>query len=302
MTQKKIGKYTVEISNEDKIFFTNITKGDLINYYEKIANIMLPHIVDRPIMLHRFPHGITGTSFFQKNASEYFPDWIKQIKVPLKESGYTNYVLCQNTATLVYLANQAMITPHIWLSKDDKLHYPDKLVFDLDPSDENPEKYFKQICKTAYEIKQLLESLELKAYVMTTGSHGLHVVSPLDRSADFIQARQFAVKCAEILIQYDPENLTLELRKEKRGTKIFIDTLRNQYGATSVAPYGVRAYSTAPVAMPLSWQELDDPELHAQRYNIKNIFDKIESEGDVWKDFFKNKKSLLTAAKKLGPL
>lgn len=294
--KKKFGPYVIQLSNLDKPFFDDdLTKGDLIDYYEKVANIMLSHIKDRPMMMHRFPDGITGSSFYQKNAPDYFPKWIKQKKVPLKEDGYTNFVVCQNKATLVYLANQAMITPHIWLSKIDKLKYPDKLVFDLDPSVEN----FKQLYKIAKALKKLLENLDLTPYVMTTGSHGLHVVVPLDRSVDFKTSRKFAEKCANQIIKLYPEDATLELRKEKRGKKIFIDTLRNQFGATSVAPYGVRARKNAPVATPLKWEELDDPRLTPQTYNIKNIFTRIKKINDPWKNIYKHRSSLKKVFEKI---
>lgn len=297
MSKKKYGRYTVELSNENKIFFPeNVTKGDLINYYENISEFMIPYLKNRPLMMHRFPNGIKGTSFYQKNASEYFPKWIKTYKVPLKEGNFTNYVICQNTATLIYLANQAMITPHIWLSQIPKLDYPDKLVFDLDPSTDD----FKLVCKVALMLKDLLEELDLTPYIMTTGSHGLHVVVSLDSKSDFDTARLFATQCTNLLIQMNPDDITLQLRKEKRGKKVFIDTLRNQYGATSVAPYAVRARPNAPVATPLDWKELNDPKLTSQKYTIKDIFSKISKKSDPWQDFFKQKNSIKKVLEKLN--
>src|SRR5262249_37058792 len=156
-------------------------------YYNKIAIHMLPYVKDRPLMMHRFPDGIYGESFYQKDASAYFPSWIKQALVP-KEGGYNNYVVCQNRATLVYLANQACITPHVWLSRIDKLHHPDKLVFDLDPSGTD----FSVVCHIALALKKILEHKKLHPFVMTTGSHGLHVVVPLDRTTIFEKVKSFA--------------------------------------------------------------------------------------------------------------
>lgn len=291
MSMLKFGAYLVKITNEDKIFFPdNITKGDLVTYYKNIAPVMLKYLKNRPVMMHRFPDGIDGESFYQKDASDYFPKWIKQVLVE-KKAGYNNFVVCQNQATLVYIANQACITFHIWLSKIDMLDYPDKMIFDLDPS---PGNTFNQVCKAALELKDLLENLNLKSFVMSTGSKGLHVVVPLDRNFNFDQVKNCAQDCARILVNNNT-NLTMAIQKEKRGKKIFIDTLRNQYSSTSVAPYSVRAIARAPVATPLYWDELLDKSLSAQKYNINNIFSRLSSVGDAFKDIHKSRQSLKKA-------
>jgi bifunctional non-homologous end joining protein LigD len=288
MTKLRFGRYTVEITNPDKVLFPDgITKGELIEYYAGIAPIMLPYLKDRPLMMHRFPNGIEGESFYQKDASPYFPPWIKQVLVP-KEGGYNSYVVCQNQATLVYLANQACITPHVWLSKIDKLHYPDKMIFDLDPSAPHT---FKLVCHIAEMIKTMLEEKGLHPYVMTTGSHGLHVTVPLDRTCTFETVKKFARMCAQILIEQEPAHATLEIRKDKRQGRVFIDTLRNQYASTAVSPYAVRAHPGAPVATPLYWDELKDPSLSAQAYTIKTIGKRLQKLGDPWKTFNKHKKN-----------
>lgn len=281
------GKYSVSITHSEKVFFPDgSTKGDLITYYNAIAPYMLPFIRNRALMMHRFPDGIDGESFYQKDASSYFPSWIKQARIP-KEGGYNTYVVCQNRATLVYLANQACITPHVWLSRIDKLHYPDKMIFDLDPS----EVSFQKVCRIALDLKQALEDRGLHPYVMTTGSQGLHVTVPLDRTSTFEQVKAFAIHCARKVIEKDPNQATLELRKEQRIGKVFIDTLRNQYASTAVAPYSVRARNHAPVATPLHWQELYDIKLSAQRYTIKTIFERLTIVDDPWKGFAYNTKN-----------
>lgn len=291
MTKLKFGRYIVETSSEDKIYFPpDITKGDLVNYYKEISPMMVPYLKNRCLMMHRFPDGINGESFYQKNASEYFPDWIEQKNVPIKGGGQTNFVVCQNAATLVYIANQACITPHIWLSRIDKIQYPDKLIFDLDPYHKSHD--FKPVVEAALLIKELLEHFKLKVYIMTTGSHGMHVVVPLDRSLDFKKVRTFAQDCAKFLINLYPDKLTLEVRKNKRGKRIFIDTLRNQFGATAVAPYAVRAHPGAPVATPLYWEELKDKDLTSQKYTIFTVSKKLKKLKDPWKDFNKSSKSL----------
>lgn len=286
----KIGGHRIEISNIDKIFFPKdkITKGDVVDYYAKIASWMVPYMKNRPISMLRYPDGINGEAFYQKEIGSYFPEWIKRQSVEKKEGGFTNYVVCNNKATLVYLATQACLTPHLWLSKIDELDYPDKIVFDLDPSGDD----FGLVAKTAKKLKILLDHLKLKSFVMTTGSRGLHVIIPIKREFNFDEVRKFAASIARILIDHEPDNLTMEMSKSKRGERLFIDTLRNSFSATSVAPYAIRAKDGAPVATPLDWNELDDKSLKPTKYNINNIFKRLEAIEDPWKDYFKIKQSL----------
>lgn len=293
--KKTYGRYTVTITHPEKVLLpSTITKGDIIEYYDKIADRMVPYLKNRPLMMHRFPDGLSGESFYQKDASDYFPAWIKRAQVP-KEGGFNDFVVCQNRATLVYLANQACITPHIWLSRIDTLHYPDRLIFDLDPSGED----FTPIKTLALSLKSILDSLGLIAFVMTTGSRGVHIIIPLNRAAEFKEVRSFALQCAHILLKEHPELATLEIRKEKRGDKVFIDTLRNQYAATAVAPYAIRAIPGAPIATPLHWHELEDAKLGPQTFNVGNVFKRLESIDDPWEELLKAKQSLIKAKSKL---
>ncbi|MCK4265306.1 non-homologous end-joining DNA ligase [Candidatus Babeliales bacterium] len=300
MKKIRCGKHTIEISNEDKILFTGkkITKGDLVNYYKKISKYMLPYLKNRPISMHRFPDGITKEGFFQKKPGDYFPKWVKTKSIKKKEGGSIKQVICNDTATLVYLAGQATISLHTWLSKEDKLEYPDKIIFDLD----SPKNKFKLACKVAKELKNLLDELRLKSFIMTTGSKGLHVIIPLKRNEKFDQVREFAKNIATILIKKDPKNITLEQRKEKRKNRLFIDILRNAYAQTSIAPYSVRALKGAPVATPLAWNELTNSSLRADKYNINNIFKRLKEQPNPWKSFNRSAKSLKEAKKRLENL
>lgn len=272
----------VTITNPDKILFPrdNITKGELINYYQEIAPIMVPYMKDRPLTMQRFPEGIDHEGFFQKDASDYFPRWIKRKKIKKQDGGSTDYVVCNTTNTLVYLANQACITPHLWLSKINSLHKPDRMIFDLDPA--GP-KDFKLVKEIALILKKILEAHKFEPMVMTTGSRGLHVVSLLNGKTDYDTVRAFAREIAAAVAQTDPKHITIETRKDKRGTRLLIDYLRNGFGATAVAPYAVRPKDGAPIATPLLWEELDDKKLTSQTYTIKNIFKRINKVGDIWK-------------------
>jgi bifunctional non-homologous end joining protein LigD len=293
----KVGKYEVPLTNLDKVLLPkNITKGDIIDYYIRIAPIMLPLVKHRPIMMQRFPEGLEGEFFYQKDASAYFPDWIKRERIP-KEDGSTDYVVIENEATIVYLANQACLTTHLWLSRIDKLHFPDRLIFDLDPSGKNFD--FNRVREIALAFKKLLDHLGLISFVMTTGSRGLHVVIPLDRRRDFIQVKNFSVLCAHYMLRAFPHYVTLELRKQKRGTKIFIDTLRNQFSATAVSPFSIRAKEKAPIATPLHWDEVADKSLFSQKYNISNIFNRLDSIEDPWKEIGILRQSLTKAEKQI---
>ncbi|MEJ2563876.1 MAG: non-homologous end-joining DNA ligase, partial [Anaerolineales bacterium] len=277
--------------NLDKVIFPNrgITQGDLIHYYRRMAETMLPYMEGRPLTMQRFPDGIQNEGYYQRKASDYFPDWITRVSVMVEEDGSEHpQVICDSEATLVYLVDQGLITPHIWLSRADKLDYPDKLIFDLDP----PGDDFEPVRMAAQSLHELLDELGLAAFVMTTGSRGAHVVAPLDRSADFDAVRGFAKDVAKMLAHRHPDRLTVEARKNKREGRLFLDYLRNSYGQNSVAPYAVRAKPDAPVATPIGWGELSDPDLHSQSYTLENIFRRLGQKEDPWKGMMRHARSL----------
>lgn len=271
----------VAVTHPEKVLFPRdgITKRELVAYYQRIAATMLPHLRERPIVMERYPDGINREKIFQKNTPSHFPGWIKVVSLP-KKDGFVRHVVCNDASTLVYLANQAVITPHTWLSRIDKPTYPDQMIFDLDPSDGD----FGAVCKTAKLLRERLLEEGLASFVKSTGSRGLHVLVPLKRSADFDSVRAFARTIAEALVQSDPEHLTTEARKDKRKSRIFIDTVRNAYAQTAAPAYAVRPRDSAPVAAPLEWKELDNHQLKPDLYNIRNIFDRLDTIGDLWKN------------------
>ena len=299
MSKLKFGRYTVETSNEEKLFFPDeeISKGDLIDYYQKIAEKLVPCVKERPLVMKRYPDGIKGESFFQKEIGDYFPDWIERVKVK-KKGGTVTHVQCDNAATLVYLANQACIELHPWLSRSDKLHYPDQLIIDLDPSGDD----FSQAVFGARVLKELFDELDLKAFLKTTGSRGLHVLVPLNRRANFDKVREFAQDTAKLLAQRHSDKLTIEARKAKRRGRLLIDTARNAYAQTAVAPYAVRAKPGAPVATPLDWDEIGNKKLNSQSYNVRNIFRRLGRKTDPWKDLPRLGRSLKEARRRLDAI
>ena len=294
-------KHEFELTNLDKVLFpkSKITKSNLIDYYKQIAPYMLPFVANRALSLYRFPDGIDGQKFYQKNTPDYFPAWIKRAKVALKTiEKFDLYTVCNNIETLVYLANYVCV-PHVWLSKVDKLEFPDRLIFDLDPSDKHG---FEQVRLLALELHEFLNKLGLKSFAMLTGSSGMHVIVPIKRTKIFDETRLFAKNVAQFFVKQNPDKYTLEMSVEKRAGRVFIDTMRNGFGATAVAPYAVRDQEGAPVATPITWQEVGDPKLSSQRYNIGNIFDKLKHEPNPWHNFEKAAISITDAVKKLAKI
>ncbi len=243
----------VEVTRPEKVLFPRdgLTKADLVGYYRDIAPLMLPHLRGRPLVMFRYPDGIDGKAWVHKEVPDYFPDWIHRLEVP-KEGGTVTHVVCDDADTLAYLANQACISPHVWLSRVDKLDHPDRLVFDLDPHGG-----FETVRRAARLVGGLLDELGLPSQLMTTGSRGLHVIVRLDRRADFDQVRAFARDVADLLARQYPDELTTEARKAKRGKRLYLDVARNGYAQTAVAPFAVRALRGAPVAAPIEWSQLD---------------------------------------------
>ena len=285
----RIDGHEIGLAHLDKPLFpaSGLTKRDLVDYYRRIAATAIPHYRDRPVSLQRFPDGIGQDGFFQKDRPDYYPEWIESVSLK-KHDGRVDYVLANNAATLVYLANQACITPHIGQSRVDQINAPDRLVFDLDPSDDD----FGKVQRTAKRLKRALDDLDLVSFVQTTGSRGLHVVVPLDRKTDFDRVRRFARELADSLARRYPDEITTEQRKAKRGNAVFVDTLRNAYGQTAVAPYSVRAIENAPVATPLRWSEVGRSAMHPRKYTIGNLFRRLARLHDPWADIDRYRMSL----------
>lgn len=284
----------VRINRPDKLLIApDVTKADLASYYETVAPAMLTHIANRPLNLERYPDGIDGGKIFQQHASAHFPDWVMRVAVPAAE-GTVTHVAARDAATLVYLAGQACITFHSWLSRGDRLERPDRLVIDLDPSREHVE----EVRRAALSIGALLRELELSPWAMTTGSRGYHLVVPLQRRLDFDAVREFARDLAQLAAAREPEVFTIEQRKAKRGGKILIDVMRNAYAHTSVAPYAVRARPDAPVATPLRWDELEERQMHPRRWTLRSLPERLEQDGDPWRAI-NDETASLTRARKL---
>jgi bifunctional non-homologous end joining protein LigD len=270
---------SVTITRPEKALFPDgLTKGDLASYYERVAEVMLPHVRGRPLHMQRFPDGIEGPELQQKQVPDYFPDFVNRVEVARKRGGTVTHATIESADTLVYLAGQACITPHVWLARADRLDCPDQLIFDLDP----PGGDLAPARDAARRLRSLLEEAKLTPFVKTTGSRGYHVVAPLDRSRSFAEVRAYAREVAGELADRVPDRFTVEQRIAARHGRLYLDTARNGYAQTAVAPYAVRAIDGAPVACPLEWDELGrvDP----QGFTVRNLFRRLARRTDPWQD------------------
>jgi bifunctional non-homologous end joining protein LigD len=294
-----MARIEVEITHPDRVLFPDdaITKRDLADYYSEVADTMLPHLKGRALTVQRFPRGIGEQGFVQQDFADSLPDWISRVEVA-KEGGTVVHPVAERPEALRWLANQGCIALHVWQSRQGRLDNPDRLVFDLDPSDND----FAVVRATARAVAGVLEDLRLACYVQTTGSRGLHVVVPLRADTEFDTARQFARDVAEVVVADDAAHRTVEVRKDKRGRRVYLDVMRNAYAQTTVAAYSVRARSGAPVATPLEWDELDTRGLRADRFTIRNLPKRLAEQRDPWANMYRHARSLTGPARRLAKL
>jgi bifunctional non-homologous end joining protein LigD len=278
------------ITHPDKVLLPDdgITKGELAAYYEAVASVMLPHIRARPVTMERYPSGIGEHGFMHKNVSKGFPDWLERIEVP-KKGGIVHHPIVSDTRSLLWLANQNCITPHVWTSRTPSLGRPDVCVFDLDPSREDEPHILRT---AALALRDLLNELGLTSWVKTSGSKGFHIMVPLDSETGFGEASRFAHAVGAIAVKRDPQHLTQEFSKADRGWRILIDTGRNGYSATFAAAYAVRARSGAPVSAPCTWEEVQRGDVDPRMFTMRKMGRRVAQVGDVWSHMLQHAQSL----------
>jgi bifunctional non-homologous end joining protein LigD len=274
-----------------------ITKGELAAYYEAVAPVMLPHILRRPVTMQRFPQGLDAESFWQKDVSRGFPDWLERVEVP-KKGGVVHHPIVTDTRSLLWMANQNTITLHVWTRRVPNLRYPDICVFDLDPSVDDAAAVRTQ----ALRLRDFLQELGVKSWVKTSGSKGFHVVVPLDGKSTMAEAARFAGRAGEIFTRRDPQHLTQEFSKADRENRIYVDTGRNDYSATFAAAYTVRAKPGAPVSAPCTWEEVERGEIEPRTFTVRNMAARVGAVGDVWHDLHSHPASLKAAMERLEEL
>ena len=294
----RVGKIMLHITNEEKVYWPgeNILKKDLIGYYSEVADFILPYLKNRAESLHRFPNGIKGMSFYQKNMEkEKIPSWLTTEKI-FSESNheYLDYLICNDKATLIYMANLGCIEMNPWNSKIKKLDYPDWVVLDLDPE----QIEFREVARTAIEIKKTLDEIGIKCYPKTSGATGMHVYVPLGANYTYEEARKFGQLIAELVNEKLPATTSLIRSPAKRQKKVYIDYLQNSRGQTLASPYSVRPRPGATVSTPLFWKEVND-KLDPGKFTLKTILNRLDKVGDLWKPVLGKGENIKAALKKL---
>jgi len=276
-----INSHSLKLTHLNKVFWTDqkYSKGDLIDYYRQVAPYILPYLKDRPESLNRFPNGIQGSSFFQKDMGALHPEWVKTEKIYSESNDKEiNYLVCQNEATLIYMVNLGCIEINPWSSRIAQLENPDYVIIDIDPLNIS----FDFVIETALTIKEVLDQVRIKAYCKTSGATGLHVYIPLGAKYHYEQARQFAKVIAFLTHQKLPTTTSMERSPSKRKKKVYLDFLQNSYGQTIAAPYCVRPKPKAPVSTPLEWEEVKLG-LNPIDFNMQNTMERLKRKGDLFK-------------------
>ncbi|HEX5429533.1 MAG TPA: non-homologous end-joining DNA ligase [Patescibacteria group bacterium] len=309
-TSIKINGQSVKLTHLDKVFWParlgyakgvsgrpneKITKGDLVNYYRNVAKYILPYLKDRPESMNRHPNGIAGPSFFQKDVADQSPDWVKTKKIYSESNkANINYLICENEATLVYMANLGCIEINPWNSRIGRLENPDFLVIDLDPEKIS----FERVVEVARAVHKLLDSIHVPNYCKTSGATGLHIYVPLGAKYDYDQAKEFAHLVAVIIHQQLPDITSVERMPKKRQKKVYLDFLQNRKGQTLAAPYSVRPKPGATISTPLEWREVRKG-LDPKQFTIRTIFPRLKKKGDLWKPVLKKSANLKQALSEL---
>ena len=290
-------KPSVTLTNPDKVLYPNdgVTKRDLFRYVGDVAAVLLPHVRHRPLTLVRCPNGIDAQCFFQKHAMPGLPKTVKTVSISEKR-GKGEYLYVEDVEGLLALVQLGSVELHIWGSRIDRPERPDRMVFDLDPAEGLD---WDEVVKAAREVRDVLDTLSLSSFVMTTGGKGLHVVVPLERRHDFDEVKSFSGALAKTLAAHDPRRYIAKATKSAREGKIFIDYLRNGQGATAIAPYSMRARAGAPVAVPIHWDELSTVG-GGDRYHIGDVPHRLSAlEGDPW-DGYRAQRLTQKAQRALG--
>jgi bifunctional non-homologous end joining protein LigD len=290
MTDMCINEHSIKLSKLDKLFWSNplYTKGDLIQYYIEVAPYLLPLLQDRPLSLTRYPDGINGKWFYQKNKPAHAPRWIPSFLWRSGKGKVTNYILCNNLETLVWLANQACIEIHPWFSRYDAVDYPDVAVFDLDPMDPLT---FDDAREVAILIKGVLDELNIRAVPKTSGATGIHIYVPILRKFTYKEVQLFIQYIGRVILQAYPHKISIYERwvKDRQG-KVYIDYLQNNRGQTVASAYSVRPQEGAPVSMPFRWEDIYT--VQPSMYTMKTAKSRLQEIGAFYRDVLREKQDI----------
>lgn len=272
--------HEVEVTHGDRVIFPDagVTKHDVVEYYRRVADRMIPHLRDRPLVMRRFPDGLDTDAFFQKQAPEHFPDWVDTVTIQRRQGGAVDHVVCNDADTLAYVVNQGAFELHTLLVPAGRPEHPVLLVLDLDPSTDD----LAPVVDAASAVREVLHDAGVTAHVMSTGSRGVHVRIPLDGATDVDEVHDVARHLARRVVERDPDRFTIAQSRAERGDRVFVDWLRNAYGQHAVAPYSVRARPGAPVALPMDWDEVTSSRFDPRAFTVRNVFRRLAQKGDPW--------------------
>lgn len=292
-TLVQIADKKLKLTNLDKNMFPGISKMEVIKYYLNIADTLLPHIKDRPLVLKRYPEGIDGDYFYQKECPKHAPQWVQTFGISHGEKT-VNYIICNDVATLIWLVNLGCLEFHVWRSKLTSISYPDIAVMDLDPA---PSVDFKILLKVAQLVRQALQEFNIHCYPKTSGSRGIHIFIPLTPQYPFTKVTVAMEYIAKMITNIYPSRCTTERMVSKRGNKIYLDYLQNSWGKTMAWHYSLRPTPAATVSTPLLWEEIEAGNIKVEDYNINTIITRIKLLGDLYQGLItkqQNIDSLLT--------
>src|SRR5213080_247853 len=292
----------VTLSSADRVLYPEdgITKGDLFEYYRAVGPTLVPHLKDRPFTMKRYPHGIDGEVFFQKQAPKHLPDWIptRQFRTWPREGGsrLVDFALVNSPEAVLFMVQNNCVDMNAWYSRVDKPHRPDFVLFDLDP----PDGGFELAIEVAHLIHELLDEVGLPGYVKTSGADGIHVVAPIVRRSTFEQTYDFAERASRLLERRHPGKVTTEWLKRKREG-VLVDHRQNGWGKTIASVYSVRPKPGAPVSTPLRWDELT-ADVRPRQFTMDVVLERIDRVGDLFAPVLEEKRPLGSAARRLGAL
>ncbi|MDW7651139.1 MAG: non-homologous end-joining DNA ligase [Bacillota bacterium] len=297
MPELEINQRTVKLSNLEKVFWPadGYTKHDLISFYIEISPFLLPFLKERPCNFQRFPDGITGKRFYQKNKPSFAPDWLETFPIPSEER-VIDYIVVNNLETLVYLANLACLEIHPWHSRTKTVHYPDWGIVDLDPQEGVD---FTAVIETACIVKDVLDSLELRGYPKTSGASGMQIYIPLKPRYTYEQVRDIIGYICGLVHVKLPRLTTMERMVKKRGATVYLDYLQNLWGKTINAPYTVRPVPGACISTPLTWDEVQSGQVKPQDFTMETITTRLDEKGDLFAPVLKGDQTAAAILRKL---
>ncbi len=294
-SQLKIGNKTIEVSNLSKVFYpkTGFTKGQIIDYYIRVSTVLLPHLKDRPLTLKRYPDGVEGLFFYEKQCPPHRPDWVVTHAVPRSEGGDIHYCVMNSLSALVWAVNLADLELHVFLHRAPKIAQPTAVVFDLDPG---APADITDCCRVAMQLKSLLEKLKLKSFPKTSGSKGLQVYVPLNRAVTYEKTKAFARDIADELQRAAPESVVSNMQKSLRKGKVFVDWSQNDDHKTTVCVYSMRAMERPTVSTPVRWDEVEAAlkknDAKTLAFETEDVLKRVEKYGDLFEPVLKLKQSL----------